>query len=423
MVSACDRFRFVSTVQVIRIFQCAALIVLLVCAALFGVRNTSAGIDVQSQIANAGKRSTAAQQYESVKKQLQRLKPGVEKAKQRSEGLQAQAEGLRQKLVHMATRVQSLETQKARIESEILRLRSREEAISANEAHDRLRLLHLLAVLERLQADLPPPIALESSDALAAARGAMVLGASLPEFYRETAGLRRILDSLHSTRTNLLARRADSVRNAKTLTAARQELDQLLAIKKKEAEAASTEYTGLGREVEAIASKVSDLKSLLDRVSALRSTKPKQDMVVVASAPSFLPALSRPGSLLRPVIGAIVQGGPEGVGGGGAPGLTFAASPGASVVAPADCEVLFAGRYHKTGQVLILEISGGYDLVLAGLDRIDVRPGDQLLIGEPVGRMPLTGNGAKLYFEVRQNGRGVSPARWLGIDLKKAKKS
>jgi septal ring factor EnvC (AmiA/AmiB activator) len=115
------------------------------------------------------------------------------------------------------------------------------------------------------------------------------------------------------------------------------------------------------------------------------------------------------------------------------PGVTFAAASGAQVVAPADCEVLFAGPYHKNGQVLILEVSTGYDLVLAGLDRIVVKPGDQVLAGEPVGVMPSgmrpgldspqMGQNGELYFELRQNGRAASPAPLLGLDLRKAKRS
>jgi septal ring factor EnvC (AmiA/AmiB activator) len=105
------------------------------------------------------------------------------------------------------------------------------------------------------------------------------------------------------------------------------------------------------------------------------------------------------------------------------PGVNFLTASGASVVAPADSHVLFAGPYRKTGQVLILETAGGYDIVLAGLDRVDVRPGDQLLAGEPVGRMPREKGGARLYFELRQNGKSVSPAAWLGTGLRKARKS
>jgi septal ring factor EnvC (AmiA/AmiB activator) len=113
------------------------------------------------------------------------------------------------------------------------------------------------------------------------------------------------------------------------------------------------------------------------------------------------------------------------------PGITFAAAPGAQVVAPADCEVLFAGPYHKNGQVLILEVTVGYDLVLAGLDRVMVKPGDQLLAGEPVGIVPQSrsagapqmGQDGELYFEMRQNGRALSPAPLLGHDSRKARRT
>jgi septal ring factor EnvC (AmiA/AmiB activator) len=96
---------------------------------------------------------------------------------------------------------------------------------------------------------------------------------------------------------------------------------------------------------------------------------------------------------------------------------------GAQVVAPADSKVLFAGPYHKTGQVLILEMADGYDLVLAGLNRLDVKGGDRVLEGEPLGTMPQDSRRAQLYFEVRHGEKAMSPAPWLEIGLRKAEKS
>jgi septal ring factor EnvC (AmiA/AmiB activator) len=126
------------------------------------------------------------------------------------------------------------------------------------------------------------------------------------------------------------------------------------------------------------------------------------------------------GSLRNPVVGTLL---PPGSGSG--PGATYATLPGALVSAPADGKVLFAGPYHKSGYVLILEITSGYDLVLAGLGQVTVRPNDELLAGEPVGVMPGTGNAGndgRLYFELRRDGKGVDPAPWLSLDLRKANK-
>ena len=127
---------------------------------------------------------------------------------------------------------------------------------------------------------------------------------------------------------------------------------------------------------------------------------------------------------MPPVAGTIVPG-PDGENIKN-PGLTFATLGGAQVIAPADGKVLYAGPYHKSGQVLILEISTGYDLVLAGLGRVSVRPNDELLAGEPVGTMPDSSPDSlvpRLYFELRQNGHGLDPAPWLSMELRKAKKT
>jgi len=103
--------------------------------------------------------------------------------------------------------------------------------------------------------------------------------------------------------------------------------------------------------------------------------------------------------------------------------LTYATAPDAQVISPADGTVLFAGPYHKSGQVLILRMADGYDVVLAGLDRLDVRSDDHILAGEPVGAMSKFGLQPRLYFELRQNGRGMNPAPYIAVALRKAKKS
>jgi septal ring factor EnvC (AmiA/AmiB activator) len=363
---------------------------------------------------------TTADQYRALKGEIAKTRPGVEEAKRKSDALKHEADVLRRRLIDTAARVQALEEDKGRIDSEIVNLAAEQRSLAVSFSQDRIRVSRLLAVLERLQRDMPPILVMKPDDALGAARGAMLLGATLPRVYGAAADLARQLGVLRKTHAELVTRRAESVRNAVALAGARTELDQLLAMKSQEADEASARYGDLAAKLGAAVDAATDLGALLDKVAALRA-QPATRGVVVVAARNVSFDLTR-GSLKRPVVGRMVAGDAENPG-DHLPGISFLTQAAARVVAPADSQVLFAGPYHKTGQVLILQSTGGYDLVLAGLERIDVRSGDQLLAGEPLGTMPRSGTGARLYFELRQNGRGVDPAPWLQVELRKAKKT
>jgi murein hydrolase activator len=364
---------------------------------------------------------STASQYRALQDEIARTRPGVEDARRRSNSLNAEATSLRQRLTATASEVQSLEEEKGHIDNEITVLAAEERASSVRFIKDRANVARLLAVLERMQQDMPPVLAMRPDDALAASRGAMMLGATLPRVYAAAAELALRVTYLKKTRADLVVRRAERARNETALTAARSDLDQLLAMKSQEADEASSRYGDLAAQLGAASDEAGNLGTLLSKVAALRGVHPTQSVVVVAAQNVSFDLRHAP--LRRPVVGRIVRGDSASPGGEHAPGLSFLTPPFARVVAPADSQVLFAGRYHKTGQVLILESAGGYDLVLAGLERVDVRSGDALLAGEPLGTMPGTGAGSRLYFELRQNGKGVSPAPWLEIDQRKAKKS
>lgn len=364
-----------------------------------------------------GKLPTTVQQYQALKTEIGKEQPQVESAKQKSERLHAEAAALQQKLIDTAERVQTLEAEKITVDADIVELTAQEKTLSASFAHDRVSVARLLAVLERLQHDMPPAMVVRPDDALGAARGAMLIGASLPQVYGAAADLVRRIDTLRETRTHLIEKQADAARNALQLTQARSDLNQLLAIKEMQSRDAAGAYADLAAQLSAVAVRASTLKSLLDKVSALRAQPASQDMVVVSAESRGSGGRA---AFLKPVVGNVVNAAPADQMG---PGLTIAAMSGAQVVSPTDGKVLFSGPYHKYGHVLILRTSLGYDIVLAGLDRVDVRPEDQVLAGEPVGTMPRTGTAARLYFELRENGRGIDPTPFLTLELRKAKRT
>ena len=367
-----------------------------------------------------GKLPSTADQYRALRTEIGREKPAVDTARLKSERLNAQTEALRQRLIDSATRVQYLETEKIRLDADILRLAAEDKALTESFARDRVSVARLIAVLERLEHDMPPAMALRPDDALAAARGSMLIGSSLPSVYGEAAALAARIRKTEQTHAALIARRAEGVRNAQELVAARSSLNQLLAIKQNDAREAETAYGDLKAKLAAIASHAADLQALLSKVAALRGQPAPQSVVVVTAESSarFKP-LTR-GSLLKPVVGYVVV--PSSSADSLGPGVTLETAPGAQVIAPADGKVLFAGPYHKSNHVLILETALGYDAVLAGLDRVDVRPDDEVLAGEPVGDMPKDDRAERLYFELRQNGHGIDPAPYLSLELRKAKR-
>ena len=367
---------------------------------------------------SADRMPSSTAQYQVLQGEIAKSRPAVEDAKRRSDALNAQTAALRQQLITTAARVQDLEQQKIALDGEVTELTAESAQLSADFAQQRVKVAALLAILERMQHDMPPVMAIRSADVLAAAHASMLLGATFPRLYHAVADLAHRLDLMKRTRVALIRRRAEDAENSVRLEGARGQLDQLLAMKSREADEANSQYGDLAARLDAAANEAQSLEALLRKVAALRSAPATQGVVVVTARNAPGEGL-HPHSLLRPAVGRVEPGDGAPDGALRAPGISFLTTSGAQVIAPADSQVLFAGPYHKNGLVLILHGVAGYDLVLAGLERVDVRAGDQVLAGEPVGRMPRSGADMRLYFELRQNGKGTSPAPWLAVEPRK----
>jgi septal ring factor EnvC (AmiA/AmiB activator) len=372
---------------------------------------------------------SSAAQLGTLNAEIARDKPALANAKQKSEQLSQEATGLRQKLISTAARIENLEQETITLGGEIERLENQDRELTAGFERDRISVTKLLAILERLQHDMPPALAVRPDDALAAARGAMLVGASLPPVYAEAARLARRINALKQTRAALSSRRTEASSTFQQLTKARADLEVLTAQKEAEAQTAGEEYSVLKSRMADIAAKAADFQALVKRVSALRHAGVGEEgiTVVTASNTGSLGPLTK-GSLLQPVVGTIAKNHDDAPETSRNPGLTYLTRGAAQVIAPADGRILFAGPYHKSGQVLILEITTGYDLVLAGLGRVTVRLNDEVLAGEPVGTMPAesgsaAGSSEQLYFELRHDGHGLDPRPWLSLELRKAKRT
>lgn len=137
------------------------------------------------------------------------------------------------------------------------------------------------------------------------------------------------------------------------------------------------------------------------------------DGEATAAAPAPAPKRSGPPPYRLPVSGTVVTGlGELSDTGVRARGLTLATWPGAQVVAPTAGRVIYAGRFRRYGNIVILDHGGGWTSLVAGLDAVMVRVGDTLIQGAPLGRAPQ-GEAPRITVELRRQGRPVDLAQLL----------
>ncbi len=96
-------------------------------------------------------------------------------------------------------------------------------------------------------------------------------------------------------------------------------------------------------------------------------------------------------------------------------GVDFRAREGSPVAAVAAGTVAFAGWLKGYGNLVIVDHGGGYHTLSAHLATLGVEAGSLVEPGAALGTVGDTGSlkGPYLYFEIRQKGRAIDPARWL----------
>ncbi|HVK81535.1 MAG TPA: peptidoglycan DD-metalloendopeptidase family protein, partial [Verrucomicrobiae bacterium] len=162
-----------------------------------------------------------------------------------------------------------------------------------------------------------------------------------------------------------------------------------------------------------LAAEARNLRELAQRVQ--RATpRAAASAAPTPSGPSTIPA-----AWAAPVDGRITRNyGARDADGLASQGVMVRTASGARVVAPANAEIAYAGVFRSYGQVLILNVDGGYALVLTGLETIQARVGETVSAGQTIGQMPSSDTPApELYVEVRRSGQPVDPGRWLSARL------
>jgi septal ring factor EnvC (AmiA/AmiB activator) len=280
--------------------------------------------------------------------------------------------------------------------------RVREAALTQRLAAERERVARLLGVLMGLDQEPGPLLLLHPQGPLGMARSGMLIAEVAPALEAEVAALRRQLGELAALR------------------AAQAEAGAALAEGLEAAQAARTALS------QAIAARRPPPQRLTDdpaRLAALIAGAKTLDAVAEGLVPAALPeeagfAEAR-GRLALPVRGTLLRrAGELDLAGIARPGIVLATRPEALVTAPWDGTIRYRGPLLDYGNVMLLEPSPGYLIVLAGLATVFGEVGEIVPRGAPLGLMGgREGVGGAetetLYIELRQDAVAIDPAPWF----------
>ena len=146
--------------------------------------------------------------------------------------------------------------------------------------------------------------------------------------------------------------------------------------------------------------------------SAKRSTKPSKTAAPRRQPPATAVASGAMKNLRRPAAGPIIRR----FDGSSNKGVDFAGSAGDPVYAARDGQVVFASTVLRGyGQLVMIKHDATYVTAYAHNSKVLVKEGQAVRRGQEIARMGNSdADRVKLHFEVRQNGKAVDPAVYLG---------
>ena len=377
-------------------------------------------------------------EYEQVSREITLSAERLDKLASDIEGVKKDHATITASLIQSAKTERKLSEDIEVIAGKVDKLRDQEGGIKTSLAARSGVLAEVLGGLERMGLNPPPAILVKPEDALSSVRSAILLGAVVPELREETDILIADLNELSKVRASIEAERTRLTTAMEDQAAEKKRLELLLDEKAKlqaDTETALADEKQRSKQLSDRAENLRDLIASAEREAARRqaaeaAAEKARDALAAAPVPQANRLTSAtPFTLLRkrvslPVVGSLKRrfGGADG-NGGVMLGDTVATQSNAIVTAPADGSVLYAGPFRSYGQLLILNAGDGYHIVLAGMTRINVAPGQSVLAGEPIGAMgetrvasasPSDPDNAtpELYVEFRKDGKPVDPAPW-----------
>ena len=392
--------------------------------------------------------------------ELQTLQSEISLSEQRKQELANQIDSLEKDratinrtLIETSTNSRNIEKRISKVEIRLSQLRDEQADVRVFLNSKKALLMEVLGALQRMGRNPPPALLVKPEDALSSVRSAILLGSVVPEMRSETEILLGQLKDLVRISNEIETQREALTVELVSLAGEEEKLNLLLIEKRKLAGQAQDKLLQENAKAAELAAKATSLNDLINsleveiesaqqaaeaaRLAEIEQKRLEEQRIATGRTFEKDEAFSDPGRTAPAISFAAAKGllpqpvegfqlasfGQNDGAGDKTKGISLEARENVRVISPADAWVVYAGPFRSYGQLLIMNAGQGYHIVLAGMEKINIQPGQFVLLGEPIGTMGaqriasaglVDVNTTKpiLYVEFRKDGKSIDPNPW-----------
>ena len=340
--------------------------------------------------------AVASSELSQINAQIEKTELQNKKLEQQVETSEREVNKTKKQLVKAADKVSDLEEQRAIVAKKIAELDAQRDKIHADMEKNKSRIADASASVLFIASN----PSFNSDDMREYVLTSAVLSGTADNLDTEIENAKQQIKELEKIRKQRAIEKEKLDRTAKKYDSEKRKLDKLLKTR-------SAQNQKLKNEHSATQKKLRDLSARAKSISELSAGVGSSEM----SADS---RFSRR-KLNLPLRGrVVVRFGEKTALGLKSDGWRVRARGDALVMAPADGVVKFADSFRGFGKVIIMSHKNGYNTVMTNLGNIDVMLEQEVLAGEPVGRM--NPDRPEMYLEVRRGNTAIDPARLFKED-------
>ena len=387
-----------------------------------------------------------AAKLEQIKAQEAEAAARKAKLEKKRKDAQAEIERLRDTLIAAAAQAQTYEKAARSASRELSDLTAKSQTLRSELTRDRRAMTGLLAILQRLEINPPPAIAVQPADAVKAAQAAGLMASINRQLELRAATISGKLAELEILQSEIGIKQTALSSSEKDLQRRRKEIATQVDAKKQLEAGIREQSAQQDKIISRLTSQAKDLEGLIAAFEARARKAPrvkpgsggglrgqsgdvpwprKKPRADRAPEPFVMPPetdrfADARGALRAPVSGRITgKYNARQKDGSRSQGLTVTGVSGAQVIAPYTGRIAFVGPFKNYDSVYMLDVGQGWFIVLTGLGKTYGREGDTVVLGEPIGEMPGK-SGASLYIELWRNGSPSDPTPWFGSAFSRA---